>query len=138
MNGWRERFRQRLESFMSGRNGTDALGRDIYIVSLILLIAEMFFRTGILYLVALAGFVYSLFRSFSRKLLSRRMENQKYLAFRGRITGRFHLLVRKWKERKTHKYYRCPSCRQTIRVPKGKGKIEISCPKCGGTFVKKT
>lgn len=138
MSRWREQFRQKIQSFMTGRNGLDELGRDIYIVSLILFAVEIFLRTGILYIIALAGFVYSVFRAFSKKLFSRRMENQKYLAFRGRITGRFHLLGRMWKERKTHKYYRCPSCRQTIRVPKGKGKIEISCPKCSGTFVKKT
>lgn len=138
MNGWKERFRRKMQVFLSSRNGTDDLGRDVYIASLILFFAELFLQTKLLYIIALTGIFYSTFRTFSGKLFSRQMENQKYLALRGRIARRFHLLKRRWKERKTHKYYRCPSCHQVLRVPKGKGKIEIRCPKCGGTFIKKT
>jgi predicted RNA-binding Zn-ribbon protein involved in translation (DUF1610 family) len=41
-------------------------------------------------------------------------------------------------EKKRYKFFKCPACRQKIRVPKGKGRIEITCPRCGNRFIKKT
>ncbi len=127
-----------MQRFMYGRNGQDAFARDIYMVSLVLLIVTMFFRNGLLYYVGLAGFIYSMFRMISKNIPARQKENQRYLEWKWKVEARVRVLKRQWRERKTHRYYACPTCHQMTRVPKGKGQIEIRCPKCGTTFVKKT
>lgn len=138
MNNLMEKLKTKMARFMYGRNGMDELGRDIYIVSIVIAVVELFARTGVLSVIALAGFIYSVFRTYSKKIFARQMENEKYLSFRRKLEGKRHLQKRKWDDRKTFRYYTCKSCGQTVRVPKGKGKIEIRCPKCGATFVKKT
>lgn len=138
MNNFKNRLKSRTERFLAGRYGMDTLSRDIYIVSLILFVIGIIFNLGVLYIIAMAGFGFCAFRTYSRKISQRRLENQKYLNFIGKFTKKRRLLAKKWKDRKTHRYYTCKSCRQTIRVPKGKGKIEIKCPKCGNSFIKKT
>lgn len=138
MKRFMERMRTNMARFLAGRNGMDTLARDVYILSIILFVIAMFTRLGVLYILAMAGFIYSAFRTYSRKVYSRQVENMKYLSFIGKFTKKRNLMGRKWKDRKTYKYYTCKSCHQTIRVPKGKGKIEIRCPKCSNTFVKKT
>lgn len=138
MNNLMDKLKTKMARFMYGRNGMDELGRDIYIVSIVIAVVELFARTGVLSVIALAGFIYSVFRTYSKKIFARQMENEKYLSFRRKLEGKRHLQKRKWDDRKTFRYYTCKSCGQTVRVPKGKGKIEIRCPKCGATFVKKT
>ena len=70
--------------------------------------------------------ILSLFRCFSRNTYKRYQENRKYL-----------MLVQRFKDRE-HRYYDCPRCRQQVRVPRGKGKIAISCPRCKEKFIRKT
>ena len=131
-------FRMKIEQWMSGRNGMDMLGRDLYILCAVILILEMFLHTGVLYWFALAGLVYGLFRSLSKNTSGRRAEETKYLQWREKPLRYIKLFQRQWKDRKIYRYYLCPNCKQTIRVPKGKGKIEIRCPKCSAKFIKKT
>ena len=80
----------------------------------------------------------SLFRTFSKRTQERAAENYKYFVCKNRVLGWFRLLKKRWQERKTHRYFRCPQCRATVRVPKGKGKIRITCPHCKNQFIKKT
>lgn len=138
MKNWMNRMKETLQQWMSGRNGMDMLGRDLYICCLVLMILEMFLRTGVLYWITLAGLGYGIFRSLSRNIPKRRAEEEKYLKLREKPAKYLRLAKRQWTDRKTHRYFLCPNCRQTIRVPKGKGRIEIRCPKCGTAFIKKT
>ena len=138
MGNFREKMKVKIERFLAGRNGMDVLARDVYILSIVLFVIGIISRLGLIYILAMIGFVYSAFRTYSRKIYARQMENQKYLAFRRKFTRKWDLLKKKWKDRKVFRYYTCRSCHQTIRVPKGKGKIEIRCPKCGNSFIKKT
>ena len=79
------------------------------------------------------------FRCFSRNIYKRQMENQKFLKAWNPVKNYFKFCRLRMKERSgTKKLYRCPKCHQTIRVPKGRGKIAISCPKCRFEFIKKT
>ena len=80
---------------------------------------------------------WGLFRMVSRNLPRRRAENAKFMQLAGPAINWFHLR-RTMHRDKEHRYFRCPRCRQTVRVPKGKGKIAIKCPKCGEKFIKKT
>jgi protein-arginine kinase activator protein McsA len=77
-------------------------------------------------------------RSLSRKTSQRASENYKYFVYKNRATGWFRRLKTRWADRKEHKYFRCPQCRATVRVPRGKGKIRITCPRCKNTFIKKS
>lgn len=142
-------MREKIARFMVGRNGTDQLAKCFLYVSLILMIVTMFSHNPVVYLLAIAALVYSYFRVMSRNVTKRYYENQKYMQVTSKIRGRFQSLLGKAKyqkskavydreQRKIYKICYCPSCKQKIRVPKGKGKICITCPKCKMEFLKRT
>ena len=134
-------MRQRFLNFMYGRNGADELSRFVSVASLVVLIVSVFL-TGIAQMivfgVAVAGIIYTYFRMFSKKLAARRRENARYLAQTAKIRGSFSLRREMWKQRKEYRFFKCPSCKAVLRVPKGKGRIRIVCKKCGAAFEKKT
>ncbi len=131
-------MRERLMRFMAGRYGPDQLSKFLNVLVMVLLIVSMFTRLGILYWFALALLIYCYFRIFSRNHQRRYAENARYLKMTAKFRNSFQAWQRDAKTRKTHHIYRCPSCRQKIRVPKGKGKIAIRCPKCSIEFIKKS
>ena len=138
MSNFFNNLRYKFARWMQGRYGADKFTRFLSFLLLGLVIVNLFVRSGILSLLAWAVIIYMYFRVFSKNISKRYAENQKYLAFRRKFTKKWDLLKKKWKDRKVYRYYTCKSCKQTIRVPKGKGKIEIRCPKCGNAFIKKT
>jgi len=93
---------------------------------------------SVLDFLGIAAIVYAYFRIFSRDIQKRYEENQKYLAMTSKFRLRFNKEKNLMKQRKTHHIYNCPGCGQKIRIPKGKGKIEIDCPKCHTKFVKRS
>ena len=115
---------------MAGRYGMDKLNRTMLWVSVGIAVVEMFLPFGLLRLVLtvisylLVGWI--LFRCLSRNTYRRYRENRHFL-----------ILLEQWRD-KEHRYYNCPRCRQPVRVPRGKGKISITCPKCQEKFIKKT
>ena len=123
-------FSAGLRRFMYGRYGQDKLNRVILtagvVMSLLALINPFWGLNLLLTLGAYALMGWSLFRCFSRNHYKRYQENRKYL-----------LMLDRMKDR-NNRYFDCPKCRQTVRVPRGKGKIAITCPKCREKFVKKT
>ncbi|MBQ9886971.1 MAG: hypothetical protein IJM37_08970 [Lachnospiraceae bacterium] len=134
-------FINRFSQFMVGRYGMDALGKFLNIVSIIMLVLALITRISVFYLLGLALIGYNYFRIFSRNINKRYAENLKYLTVRNKLKYNFDRLKIRLKPRqdaKTHKVFTCPSCKQRVRVPRGRGRIEIKCPKCGTKFVKKT
>ncbi len=129
---------QRMNSFMYGRYGYDALSRFISIACIVLFVLHIITGLWLLYLLAFVLLAWSVFRTLSKNYEARRKELNKYLAFSGKITAWFRLRKRMFNERKTTKYYKCKNCKAYLRVPKGRGRLEISCPKCKNTFIKKT
>lgn len=126
---------------MAGRYGRDELGVLLLILSYVLLLVSLFVKGNIaalLYFLALAGLVYAIFRMFSRDVYRRRQEYYKYLRLKNNITGWFRARKTRFNQRKTQHFFRCPGCGVTVRVPKGKGKIEITCPKCRQSFIRKS
>lgn len=115
----------------------DNLGRFMTYTSLIVLLLSMFLRLRGIDLIALILLGYSYFRMFSRNVQARYLENQKYLEWKRKFLGFFRNIGRRFKD-KDHKYFSCPNCGQSVRVPKGKGNISIKCPKCGRDFIKRT
>ena len=122
-------FSAGLRRFMIGRYGTDKLNTTILMAGLILCLIGMFMPPPVNLIFALLSYglmIWSLVRSFSRNTYRRYRENQKFLAFLDRLKDR------------QHRYFSCPKCRQSVRVPRGKGKIAITCPRCKEKFIKKT
>jgi len=131
-------MRDKLIRFMQGRYGNDQLNRFLSVACMILLILSMIVKSGIMYYVAIAMLVWQMFRTFSRNIPKRYAENQKYLAMSSKVRYAWAKKKNELKQLKTHHIYRCPGCKQKIRVPRGRGRIEIRCPKCRQTFIKKS
>lgn len=131
-------MRGKLQQFMAGRYGVDQFARFLNFFVIILLVVSMLTRQGILYLLALALMVYSYFRIFSRNRAKRYAENAVYLQKTAKLRNHFATFSRDMRTRRTHHIYRCPDCRQKIRIPKGKGRIAVCCPKCSTEFIKKS
>ena len=125
-----------LQRFMSGRYGSDAFGNFLCVVSLICLVLGLF--VGIFYYIGLALLIYTYFRMLSRNVSKRYAENQMFLQKSAGVRAKFARFKQRFVLRKTYRYFSCPRCKQQIRVPKGRGRIAITCPKCGTQFIKKT
>ena len=114
--------RQRTARFMAGRNGNDALNRFLLVCDLLLLLLSSLLR-GPFFLLALALLGYIYFRMLSRNVYKRQDENGRYLRAKYKLQSRLRLVGERWKQRRDYKFFVCPSCRATLRVPKGRGKI---------------
>ena len=141
------RMRNRLQEFMYGRYGNDQLNQFLSIVALILIIVNLFVKVPFLWLGALALLIWTYFRMFSRNTSRRYAENERFLDMTSRFRrggggyGRQQSAGERRARREQNKAYRfflCPHCSQKVRVPRGKGRIEITCPKCRTTFIKRT
>lgn len=132
------KFSDRLRRVMYGRYGTDQLNRLLLGITMVLLITSMFIRNPGFYGVALGILIISYYRMFSRNIAKRYEENQKYLSFRNRLVGWFKLRRLHLKQRKDYRFFKCPTCGQKVRVPKGKGMVQITCPKCRTAFNKRS
>lgn len=135
-------MRERFARFMYGRNGNDAFNRFLLIAGVaVLLLASLLSRTGLgrlLYILVLALLGYTYFRMFSRDLYRRRSENERFLREKEKLAARWRVTVERWKQRKSYKFFTCPSCKAVMRVPRGRGKIRIVCHRCGSTFMGKS
>lgn len=124
--------------FMNGRYGADQLSKFMLGVCLVCLVLNIFTRYRILYLLALVILGLCYFRMFSRDYAKRSAENQKYLNMVWKMKARFGKMKSRAAQSKDFHIYTCPSCGQKIRIPRGKGKICITCPKCKHEFEKKS
>ena len=131
-------WRDRLNRFMYGRYGQDELSRFLLIVGFILLILDLLFRIPGVGMIVLLILGYNYFRMLSRNVPARYAENQKFLQLKDRVLGFFRGGRGRAEDLKTNHIYRCPKCGQKIRVPKGKGMIVITCPKCSHEFRKRS
>ena len=132
------KLRYRMQGWMIGRNGSDHLSRDMNILALILMLASSLTRISALYWIGFVLFVLGLARVFSRNKYRRSAENSAYLKWRYNTKTWFYMRKQHLASMKYYRFYKCRSCKQKLRVPKGKGKIAITCPKCGTSFIKKT
>lgn len=129
-----QRFMEKISAgirrFMSGRYGTDKLSMTMLITALVITLLYGLIPNGsvklILWALSYLLMFWAIFRSLSRNTYKRYEENRKFLQFFDRLKDR------------QHRYFDCPKCRQQVRVPRGKGKIAITCPRCRERFVRKT
>lgn len=127
-----------LRRFMAGRYGGDQLSMVLIIFSALLTLISGFTKLQLFALIAYIPLGISIFRMFSRNTAKRSMENYKFAMLMSPAYSWFKRHQNRFKDRKTHRYFTCPKCGQSLRVPKGKGKIVITCPKCKTEFAKKT
>lgn len=123
---------------MYGRYGFDDLSKIFLLLTIVCIVISMFVNNALFYLLGIALLIYTYYRAFSRQTAKRQMENQKFLNLRYQAKVRQNKRKVRREQKKIYRFYKCPSCKQTVRVPKGRGKICITCPKCKMEFIKKS
>jgi len=123
---------------MTGRYGPDHLNMALVLVSLLLYLFNFFTGVRLILYVSFTLLILAVLRMLSRNIQRRRRENDKFIRYWWPVKTKLKRSIEKIKNRKTHKFFKCPSCGNTLRVPRGKGKLQITCPKCGERFFKKT
>lgn len=131
-------MKEKFYRFMQGRYGVDEFYRFLFFTALVCMVLNMFLRSRVLELVVLFLLLYAMFRMFSKNYSARYNENQKYLKATARFRYWFGQQKKLMEERKYHHIYTCPKCKQKIRIPRGKGKIMVRCPKCHHEFQKRS
>ena len=134
-------MREWMQRAMAGRYGVDQLNRFLTIFAMVMLILSMFFKSAlslVFWLLAIVSLVWSYARMFSRKIPKRQAENNAYLTLRYQITRKSTARRQRAAQKRYYRFYNCPRCGVTTRVPKGKGKLRITCPRCGESFVRKS
>ena len=134
IGGWLRQFSARLsaglQNFMAGRYGTDKLNMLILSVGLAVSLLSVFVQYApvnlLLVVLSYGLMIWAIFRTLSRNTYKRYQENRKFLQVINRLKDRHN------------RYFDCPKCRQMVRVPRGKGKISITCPRCHEKFIRKT
>lgn len=145
------RFQQFMENLLRGRHGTDQLSLFLSLLGLVLIVGGPAFGepvTSVLYLIGAVSLGFSVFRVFSRNNSARDKENNRFLSIFKRSGASSAKAAERQREKekkrrlkeklKTHEMFYCPKCKTACFVPKGKGKIRITCPKCGEKFIGKT
>ena len=127
-----------ISRVLIGRNGFDNMARTTLWASIIFALINVYAQSVIIYFLWVIFLGYTVFRIFSKNITKRYAENQKFLEITKTPRSNLNLLRLQVRDRETSRYYICRKCHQQIRVPKGKGRIEIRCPKCGERFIRKT
>lgn len=127
-------LRQKLLTFMSGRNGVDRLCFALLILYLILGAVNLFLRTPVLQILMLLVLVYLVFRIFSKNVYRRSLECEKFDYIWKIVKNACKTPYLRLRDIKTHRYRKCPACKATLRLPKKKGKHTAICPKCKNEF----
>ena len=128
----------KIQQFMVGRYGSDQFTLFLSITGLVFSVLGNFRYLKVLYFVGCLLIFYSLFRSLSKNFEARRKELNWYLVWSAKPKAMINLLTNQIRDRKTHKYFRCKNCKTVLRAPKGRGKIEVTCPKCRMKSIKKS
>lgn len=128
------KLRDALNRFLQGRYGMDQLGQALFFVYLAFFVLNLVTRSSIFYTLGLIVVIFFLYRCLSRNFEARQKENNYYMDQYNKAARFFRLQKRKWQDRNTHVYRKCPYCHTTIRLPKVKGKHVTNCPKCHKDF----
>jgi LSD1 subclass zinc finger protein len=127
-----------LKKFMTGRYGVDQLTLAIMGVSILFSVLSIFINNHVLDIINVIILIIVFYRIFSKNVSKRYQENMKFLNAWNFIKNKTKNKLKMIKDLKHYRFYKCSNCRQTLRVPKGKGKISITCPKCKTVMIKKS
>ncbi len=141
MSNFLQNILMKYQQFMQGRYGQDTLNYTLFFSALILngisSIFGFYYIAVILSTLSTVLYAWSIFRFLSKNIVKRRVENNRFLVLVSPFKVLFAKKARQAKDNE-HRYFDCPACRRTLRVPKGRGKIKIDCPHCGRKFSKRT
>ena len=126
----------RLREIMAGRNGFDRLSITLIVLAFVLY--TLTFLSPVIAVFALASASYAIWRAFSKNLAKRRAENYRFTRISGAIGDSFSQWKFRRQQKEQYRFISCPDCKSKLRLPRGKGKISITCPKCGLKFKGKT
>ena len=130
-------MKEKLIRFMQGRYGIDKLNNHLLVFVIVLFILNMFINQPAILILGYILWFIVIYRMFSKQIYKRYNENTKYTQLIKPITQFFNLQNKRLHDRQ-HKYFRCPHCKQMVRLPKGKGKIIVTCPQCHERFETRT
>ncbi len=137
-------MREKFAKFMAGRYGGDQLNRVISISAVVFLVISLIILRKVpilgtlLWVLALALIIFCYYRTFSRDIAKRSAENQKFMSLRYKQAVNKQRRAERAAQSKDFKFFKCPKCGVLNRIPRGKGKIQITCPKCGEQFIRKS
>ena len=131
-------MKEKFYRFMQGRYGSDELSKFLSTLGMVLIVLNIFLRSRIFSLLFWVSLVWTYFRMFSKNHSARYTENQKFLAMKNRWNYQLEKYKHIREQKKIYRIYNCPYCKQKIRIPKGKGTIIITCPKCKQEFGKRS
>lgn len=126
-----KKLKEKMNNFLKGRYGVDEVGKTIFVISIVAYLLGTILQNAIIATLGIMGFIIEFFRMLSKQSWERSEENRKYLEF-------IRLWKLKYENRKEFRIYRCKRCGRYIRVPKGKGKIQVTCTKCGDKTIRRT
>ncbi|MBQ8164856.1 MAG: hypothetical protein IJZ94_03485 [Clostridia bacterium] len=133
-----DKFKAFMSRLMYGRYGVDRLYTGLFILFLIIAVIDIFITNQLVsMMLSLLNFLimaFMFYRVFSKKIYKRKREETVYLNILSKVKRPFTILKRRVKERKTHIYKKCPSCKTQLRFPRKKGTIMVTCPKCKNSF----
>ena len=129
-------MKEKIMRLMYGRYGVDSMGKATLSIGLAFAVITWFTDSSVFPILSWACIIYTYFRMFSENIYKRAAENRIYQEKTYKLRCFFTRQKNMLSQRRTHHIYKCPSCSQKIRIPRGKGRIEIRCPKCGATFIK--
>ena len=135
--GFLTRLQMAMARFMTGRNGMDNISWHAMRGCIALLVINIFLRSPVLELLGNALLVYALFRILSRNIAKRQAENSRYIVFFEKISKEVRQFFLRLKGMKTYKYFRCPGCRNRLRMKRGSGERSITCPVCRHQFTQR-
>lgn len=124
----------RFKKMMSGRYGVDQLSNFMITISILLIVASNAWKLPALNILSMTLLISSYARVFSRNIAKRYQENLRFSNYWNPIKYKLLGFKNRIKSIRTHKYFKCPSCSQKLRVPRGKGKINVNCSKCHTKF----
>ncbi len=123
-----------FKKFMNGRYGFDQLSQSMLVFSIIIMGIGILTDFRLINYIAYLTLIFIYIRAFSKDVYKRYEENQKFLKFWNPIRSKWIGFINRIRQSRTHKFYKCPSCKKQLRVPRGKGKINITCPECKTKF----
>lgn len=138
MGGFFTRIRYKMQMWMQGRYGVDDLFKLLIGIAFVFMFLAYIPFLWYMHFGFLIFAFWAYFRCFSRNIGARRKELYKYTSIKTKVKNSISLRKKIWRERKTHKYFKCKKCRAVLRVPKGKGKIEVTCRVCREKQIKKS
>lgn len=128
------KFKSKVAQFMYGRYGIDQLYNALIVAYFVLIVANVFIKSAIISILMYVFLIVIIFRTLSRNIYKRRLENEKFMMIWKPAREKGSLEIRKIKEIKTHRFRKCPYCKKVLRLPKRRGKHTVKCPCCNKEF----